>query len=49
VSDGISRDRRGDDVLVSDRLRLTVDRWRANEQRPKVDVEGLERALHLFL
>ena len=49
LPDGISRDRRGDDVLVSDRLRLTVDRWRANEQRPRVDVSGVERAMQQFV
>lgn len=46
--DGISRDARGREALVSDRLRLTVDRWDA-AQHPAVTVEGLERARPLFL
>ena len=39
--DGISRDVRGDEVLVSDRLRLTRDGWAA-QPRPHVDVSRLE-------
>lgn len=46
--DGISRDRRGDEVLVSDRLRLTVDRWRAVGGRVRVEVSGFEPAASMF-
>jgi len=46
--DGISRDRRGDEVLVSDRLRLTSDRWAANRPDIEVQVTGLDRALDMF-
>lgn len=47
--DGISRDRRGDDALVSDRLRLTVTRWNAlRTTRPAVEVRGLEAGRSLF-
>jgi RimJ/RimL family protein N-acetyltransferase len=46
--DGISRDVRGDEVLVSDRLRLTADVWATVDHVP-VAVEGLEAARHLFL
>lgn len=49
LPDGISRDRRGHEVVVSGRLRITAERWRANEQRPPVQVEGLGPALHLFV
>lgn len=45
--DGISRDARGDEVLVSDRLRLTVSRWRSVE-RPKVVVEGMAACRPMF-
>jgi RimJ/RimL family protein N-acetyltransferase len=48
VRDGITRDARGDDVLVSDRLRLTAARW-AEISRPPVTVEGVERARPMFL
>lgn len=48
VSDGISRDARGDDVLVSDRLRLTADRW-AEDERPAITVEGVEAARSMFV
>jgi RimJ/RimL family protein N-acetyltransferase len=47
-SDGISRDARGDEALVSDRLRLTADRW-AEADRPSVEVVGVEQALALFV
>ncbi len=47
-SDGISRDARGDEALVSDRLRLTADRW-AEADRPFVEVDGVEQALALFV
>lgn len=46
--DGISRDRRGDEVVVSDRLRLTVDRWRGLSGRVGVEVSGFTEAAHLF-
>ena len=46
--DGISRDARGEEALVSDRLRLTADAWAAVE-RPPVEVEGLDRARGMFL
>lgn len=46
--DGISKDARGDEVLVSDRLRLTVERW-AETDHPPVTVDGVERARSMFL
>ena len=45
--DGISRDARGDEVLVSDRLRLTRSTWQAGGPRG-VEVLGLEPARHLL-
>lgn len=45
LPDGISRDRRGDEVLVSDRLRLTADRFRRDLE---VEVVGVEAALGMF-
>jgi RimJ/RimL family protein N-acetyltransferase len=45
--DGISRDRRDDDVVVSDRLRLTSTRWASGDHVP-VRVTGLERARSMF-
>lgn len=48
VADGISRDARGDEVLVSDRLRLTAARW-AQISHPPVTVEGAEQALPMFV
>lgn len=45
--DGISRDRRDDEVVVSDRLRLTSARWAAGDHLP-VRVTGLERARSMF-
>ncbi|WP_193611534.1 GNAT family N-acetyltransferase [Nocardioides lijunqiniae] len=47
-SDGISRDRRGDEVLVSDRLRLTADRWAASTPYVAVEVTGLAEAAAMF-
>ena len=47
-SDGISRDRREDEVVVSDRLRLTSARWAALADRVPVRVSGLEPALSMF-
>ena len=52
--DGISRDARGDEVLVSDRLRLTRDRWQSRQQSrqrpewPECRVEGLEACRSFF-
>lgn len=46
--DGISRDRRGDEVVVSDRLRLTSARWAALGNRVPVQVTGLEPARSMF-
>ena len=46
--DGISKDARGDEALVSDRLRLTAERW-AETSHPSVTVEGLEAARGMFL
>lgn len=48
VHDGISKDARGDEVLVSDRLRLTAARW-AQTSHPPVTVEGVEQALPMFV
>ncbi len=45
--DGISRDARGDEVLVSDRLRLTLSTWDMRE-RPRVTVVGFEKGRSLF-
>lgn len=43
VHDGISRDARGDEVLVSDRLRLTAEAWAAGASgRDPVTVAGIE-------
>lgn len=46
--DGISRDVRGDEVLVSDRLRLTAARWAEVDHCPVV-VDGLDHARSMFL
>ncbi len=46
--DGISRDARGTEVLVSDRLRLTAEKWRASEH-PAVEVAGLDECRHMFI
>ena len=46
--DGISRDVRDGEVVVSDRLRLTVDRWAALE-RPPITVTGISEARAMFL
>lgn len=45
--DGISRDARGDEVLVSDRLRLTQERW-LRLDRPAILVEGFEACRPMF-
>ncbi|MEN8673662.1 GNAT family protein, partial [Nocardioides sp.] len=49
VHDGISRDARGEEALVSDRLRLTAEAWRERQaERPAVTVSGLEACLAEF-
>lgn len=48
LPDGITRDRRGDEVLVSDRLRLTADRWAARPRDVEVVVQGLDAARGMF-
>jgi RimJ/RimL family protein N-acetyltransferase len=45
--DGISRDARGDEALVSDRLRLTLSRYRSID-RPTVVVEGMAACRPMF-
>jgi hypothetical protein len=45
--DGISKDARGDEVLVSDRLRLAAEMW-AEVSHPPVTVEGVEAARTMF-
>lgn len=45
--DGISRDVRDGEVVVSDRLRLTRDHW-ADVERPQVTVTGLDQAHRMF-
>lgn len=45
--DGISRDVRGGDVVVSDRLRLTRDRWMRLD-RPPIRVDGVAGCRHMF-
>jgi RimJ/RimL family protein N-acetyltransferase len=45
--DGISRDARGEEALVSDRLRLTREKWDSTEH-PEVRVDGLKDCLPLF-
>lgn len=45
--DGISRDVRDGEVLVSDRLRLTAARWRTRTHEP-VQVEGLDGCRAMF-
>ncbi|MGZ4460909.1 MAG: GNAT family N-acetyltransferase [Nocardioidaceae bacterium] len=46
-ADGISRDARGTEVLVSDRLRLTRDRW-ASIDRAAIKVDGLQECRSMF-
>ena len=46
--DGISRDARGDEALVSDRLRLTAQRWADTEHVP-VEIVGIEQARAMFV
>ncbi|TYB63860.1 GNAT family N-acetyltransferase [Nonomuraea sp. PA05] len=45
--DGVSVDARGEEAVVSDRLRLTRERW-AGQERPPVRVEGLAGCRSLF-
>ncbi|MET8910111.1 GNAT family N-acetyltransferase [Micromonospora sp. NPDC004551] len=45
--DGISVDARGDEALVSDRLRLTRERWN-RQQRPAVRVDGMAACRSMF-
>ena len=45
--DGISRDARGDEMLISDRLRLTRETW-TRSNHPKAQVAGLEQCRELF-
>lgn len=47
TDDGITRDLLHGEVVVSQRLRLTRERWQATE-RPPVVIEGLEPCLPLF-
>ena len=48
LPDGISRDRRGEEVVISDRLRLTADRWAASTSTVAVHVSGIEEAARMF-
>jgi RimJ/RimL family protein N-acetyltransferase len=45
--DGISRDARGAEVLVSDRLRLTAQRW-TELDLPPIEVAGVGEARSMF-
>lgn len=45
--DGISRDARGDQVVVSDRLRLTRHRWQSQPQ-PETTVTGFDACRPMF-
>ncbi len=49
LPDGISRDRRGEEVLVSDRLRLTAERWAASTPDVAVQVSGIDEAFCMFV
>ncbi len=49
LPDGISRDSRTEQVLVSDRLRLTADRWAASTQYVAVQVSGIDEAVRMFV
>jgi RimJ/RimL family protein N-acetyltransferase len=46
-ADGISVDARGDEALVSDRLRLTRQKW-AQQERPAVRVDGMAACRPMF-
>lgn len=45
--DGISRDARGDEAVVSDRLRLTLEKWNLDKQ-PAVTVHGMAACRPMF-
>lgn len=45
---GISRGRRGDEVVISDRLGLTSTRWSTLPSRVPVNVTGVEAARSMF-
>lgn len=45
--DGISVDARGDEALISDRLRLSRAKWQSQD-RPPVTIEGVEPCLPTF-
>ena len=45
--DGISVDARGDEALVSDRLRLTRETW-TRQTRPMVGVDGMAACRPMF-
>ena len=45
--DGISVDARGDEALVSDRLRLTREKW-SGQPRPAAGVRGIAACLPMF-
>jgi RimJ/RimL family protein N-acetyltransferase len=45
--DDISRDARGREALVSDRLRLSRSRWE-NVAHPRIVVDGIEACRHMF-
>ena len=45
--DGISRDARGREALVSDRLRLSRSRWE-NAAHPRMVVDGIDACRHMF-
>ena len=47
VPDGISVDARGDQAIVSDRLRLTREAWRAQD-RPHAMVDGIDACRAMF-
>lgn len=46
--DGISRDARGSEALISDRLRLSRERW-AQAPHADVEVEGVDACRHMFV
>lgn len=46
-ADGISRDARGPEVLISDRLRLGRSRWAA-VRHPGIEIDGIETCRRMF-
>jgi RimJ/RimL family protein N-acetyltransferase len=46
-NDGISVDARGKEAVISDRLRLTRQKW-TEQQRPAVTVEGMSACRTIF-